>query len=175
MSLRIFGGNNSFTLAADRMIATFTNVPVHQTDFVNSIILQAYQACLDEFVEIEISSIRSDANYHFEMTGKVSASDILKVDKSNKLIERARSVSSIVVEPAIRFQIVDKDGRWNCKVTSEKSELVDAGLFLERIILVNDLTDIEAPVKQFELISRIEKMIEEFLKLTLVEESTHEN
>ena len=164
--LRIFGGSNTLTLKANALIATFPNITADRMDFVNSVIFQSYEALRNEFNELEIKSIEANAGYHFEITGeKKNAKDILDAGRHTELEKRAENVRDAVVEPAMRFQIVGKDGKWSAKVTVEKSELVQNGVFLLREIIVSDLGDYNTTRQQFDLVERIENMILELVGL----------
>ncbi len=67
----------------------------------------------------------------------------------------------------MRFRIVSKDGKWNSKITVEKSELVKNGIYLLREIKISDLSDCETTQQQFDLIERIDRMGIELVGLKL--------
>lgn len=158
-ALRIFGGNSTLTLRANGVIADFPGITPDRIQFVNSVIFQGYNALRTEFSELEIRSIESNAGHHLEIVGDGSAQEVLASDRNTALEGRARKIKDVVVEPATRFRLVGKDGKWNCKVTLEKSEIVKDGVFLYREIIVSDLSDCETTQQQFELVEHIDQAI----------------
>lgn len=158
-ALRIFGGNSTLTLKANGVIADFPGIAPERIAFANSVIFQGYQALRTEFSELEIGSILANAGHHLEVSGDGKAQDILAATSQAKLPKHSQEIPDIVIEPGMRFRIVGKDGKWNCSVTGEKSEVVQNGIFLLRELVVSDLTGYETTQQQFDLVERIDHMI----------------
>ena len=155
-ALRIFGGNNTLTLKANGIIAEFPSISPDRIEFADAVIFQGYQALRTEFGELEIGSIEANAGHHLEITDDSKSRDILAVGSQTELQKHANDLLDAVVEPGIRFRLVSKDGKWNSKVTVEKSEAVKNGIFLLREIIINDLSDCETTQQQFDLIRKID-------------------
>ncbi len=132
----------------------------------DAVIFQGYQALRTEFRELEIRSIEANAGRHLEITGDSKARDILAVGSQAELLKRADVLRDVVVEPGMRFRLISKDGKWNSKVTVEKSEVIENGIFLLRELIINDLSDCETPQQQFDLIRQIDLMALELVGLT---------
>lgn len=164
-ALRIFGGNSTLTLKANAIIAEFPSISHDKIEFADAVIFQGYQALRTEFGELEIGSIEANAGRHLEITGDRKAWDILAVGSQTELRKRADDLRDAVVEPGMRFRLISKDGKWNSKVTVEKSEVVKNGIFLLREIIINDLSDCETPQQQFDLIRQIDLMALELVGL----------
>lgn len=150
---------------ANGIIADFPSVTRDKIDFVNSVIFQGYQALRTEFKELEVRSIESTAGYHIEIDGGSEAQDILVAGSQKELQERAHNLRDAIVEPGRRFRLVSKTGNWSAKVTVEKSEVAESGIFVLREIVVSDLSDCETTRQQFDLIERIDLMVMELLGL----------
>lgn len=164
-ALRIFGGNSTLTLRANGLIADLPHILPDKFEFTNSVILQAYEALRTEFSELEIRSVESNVGHHFEIAGDGQARDILAVGDQTALLKRAHDIRDVVIEPALRFRLVSKDGIWRSNVTVEKSDLLENGIFLLREIVVSNLAGCETPQQQFDLITRIDLMIIEVVGL----------
>ncbi len=164
-ALRILGGNSTLTLKATGVIADLPNVLPDRIDFSNSVILQGFEAFRTEFSELEIRSVESNVGHHFEVAGDGQARDILAVGDQTALLKRAHDIRDVVVEPALRFRLVSKDGKWSGKVGVEQSEFVENGIFLFREIVVSNLAGCETPQQQLDLITRIDLMIIELVGL----------
>ncbi len=171
-TLRIFGGDSTLTLRANAVIADFPRIPPDRIQFYNGVIFQSYQALRTEFSELEIGSIEANAGHYLEITGDGKVEDVFTVVQNTALENRARNIQDVVVEPAMRCRLVSKDGKWNCKVTLEKSEMVTKGIFLHREIIVSDLSDCETTQQQLELVERIDQII---LRLFSLEPETQSN
>ena len=163
--LRIFGGNSTLTLKANGVFVEFPSVMPDRIEFVNSVISQSYQALRTEFSELEVRSIEANAGHHIEIAGGGKAQDILAAGSQMELQKRAQKLRDAVVEPGMRFRLVDKNGKWNSRVTVEKSELVESGVFILREIIISDLSDCETTQQQFDLIDRIDLMALELVGL----------
>ncbi len=166
---RVLGGANTLELTSNSLVATFPYFGGDQAAYVDAIILQTYAAVLNEFSEIRVDSIRSDANHHLALTGGATARDLLAAGAVKDIEKRSKNSGLVEIEPAIRFRIVDKNSKWNCRVGVEFSEYVAGGLFTDRSIMINDLTGRQAPDQQFKLVRHIEGMILELLQLEYVE------
>jgi len=158
-ALRIFGGNSTLTLRANGVIAEFPSVTPDRIPFVNSVIFQGYQALRTEFSELDIRSLESNAGHHLEIVGNGSVQEVLAGDRNKALVERAHKINDVVIEPATRFRIVSKEGKWHCKVTLERSEIIEDGVLLYREIVASDLSDCETTQQQFELIEHIDQTV----------------
>jgi hypothetical protein len=167
-ALRIFGGSSTLTLKADGIIADFPGFAPDRIEFTNSVIIQGYEAFREEFNELGIKSIESSAGYHLEITGDAQAGSLLGANAQPVLQQRSQNIRDAIFESALRFRLVGKDGKWNAKVTAERSELPDLaenGVFLLRQVVVSDLTGYQTVRQQFDLISSIDDMIFEVLDL----------
>ena len=164
-ALRIFGGNSTLTLKANEMIAEFPSLTPDGIELANSVIFQGYEALRAEFNELEIGSIRSNAGNHLEITGDTQVGSILCVSAPTALQQRSKNIRGAIFESALRFRLVGEDGKWNVKVTAERSELVNNGIFVLREVVVSDLTVCETTQQQFDLIESIDRMILEVLDL----------
>lgn len=169
--LRIFGGNSTLTLKANGVIADFPSITPDRIPFVNSVIFQGYEALRAEFSELEVRSIESNAGHHLEIVGDGSVQEVLAGDRNSALERRVRKSKDLVFEPAARFRLVSKEGKWNCKVTLEKSEVVNDGIFLYREIIASDLSDCETTQQQFELIEHIDQTVLTLTDLALETQS----
>ncbi len=164
-ALRIFGGNSSITLKANGVVVDFPHITPDRIEFVNSVIFQSYQALRTEFSELEVKSIEANAGRHLEIVGGSKAQDVLAASAQTELQKRAHVLGDAVVETGMRFRLVSKDGKWSSKVTMEKSEVVNNGIFLLREINLSDLSDCETAQQQFDLIKKIDLMILELAGL----------
>ncbi len=164
-ALRIFGGNSTLTLKANGIFAEFPSISPDRIEFADAVIFQGYQALRTEFSELEVGSIEANAGRHLEITGGSNARDILAVGSRTELLKRADDLRDAVVEPGMRFRLVSKDGKWNSKVTVEKSEVVKNGIFLLREIIINDLSDRGTAQEQFDLIRQIDLIALELVGL----------
>lgn len=164
-ALHIFGGNSTLTLKANGVIADFPSITPDRIEFVNSVIFQGYEALRTEFSELEVGTIEANAGHHIEIDDGSKDHDILAAGSHMELEKRARNLRDAVVEPGMRFRLVAKNGQWNSKVTVEKSEAVESGVFLLREIILSDLSDCETTQQQFDLIEQIDLMILELIGL----------
>ena len=166
-ALRVLGSNSTLTLRANGVIAEFPSITPDKIPFVNSVIFQGYQALITEFSELDVRSIESNAGHHLKIVGDGSVQGVLAGGRDLALESRAHKFKDIVVEPAVRFRLFSKEGKWNCKVTLDKSEVVKDGVFLFREITVSDLSGYETTQQQFELIERIDQTISALTDLAL--------
>ncbi len=164
-ALRIFGGNSTLTLKANGIFAEFPSISPDRIEFADAVIFQGYQALKTEFGELEIGSIEANVGRHLEITGDSNARDIMAIGSQTKLQKRADDLRDVIVEPGVRFRLVSKDGKWNCKVTVEKSEVIQNGIFLLREIIISDVSDLETAQQQFDLIRQIDLMALELVGL----------
>lgn len=164
-ALRIFGGTSTLTLRANGMIAEFPSITPDKIGFVDAVIFKGYQALREEFSELEIGSIEANAGHHLEITGDNKTQDILAVGSPTELQKRADNLRDAVVDLGMRFRLVSKDGKWNSKITVEKSDVVESGIFLLREVIISDLSDFETTQQQFDLVRKIEFMALELVGL----------
>ena len=159
VAIRIFGGNSTLTLKANGVVAEFPNIGPDKIEFVNTVILKGYEALRMEFSEIEISSIESNAGYHLKLGKSTAKNEIFKLDNQSALNKRAQEFHDVVVEPAQKFRVISKDGDWSTKVTLEKSEQFENGIFLLRELVVSNLSNFQTTQQQFDLIYRIDQIV----------------
>lgn len=164
-ALRIFGGNSTLTLKPNAVIAEFPSIEPDRIGFANTVILQGYEALMKEFSELEIGSIESNVGYHLKLKDHAQVHDILTSDNQTALQKRAQNLRDVVLEPAIRLRLVSKDGKWSSRVSLEKSDLIENGIFLHREVIVSDLAGYESTQQKFSLIERIDFMVFELFGL----------
>lgn len=161
-ALRVFGTNNMLTLRANTLMADFPNISPDRIEFIDSVILQGYQAFRSEFSEIEIASIEANAGRHYEIIDGSSAGDVIQAASNLRL---QGHFADVVAQPALRFKLVSKQGEWSSRATIEHSEVVENGLFFLRETNINDLSSYETVEQQFQLVERIDQMIIEMAGL----------
>jgi hypothetical protein len=69
------------------------------------------------------------------------------------------------VERGLRFKLVDKQGRWNSRVTIEKSEIATSDIFLHRELHISDVSGLDTATQVFELVSDIDRKILQFARM----------
>ena len=158
--LRIFGGNSTLTLKANGVSFDFPSTTPDKNEFVDWVIFRGYEALRSEFSELEVASIEAIAGFHLEIIGDAKAQDVLFASsRHTELVKRATSLQDVVIEPGMRFRLVGKNGKWNCKVFVENSDLVENGVFLFREIIISDLSECQTVEQQFELVYQINQNI----------------
>jgi hypothetical protein len=168
-SLRIFGSSNTLTLRANALVADFPAIPAAQLGFVNTLILQSYDAIKNEFTELEAASINSNAAHYFKLIDEKQPQNLLDRTDQVWLQGLSGAHADLVVEPALRFKLVDKEGRWNGRVTVEKSEISASDIFLHREIQINNLIGLDSTTALFELVTTIDYRILDIAGLKLEE------
>lgn len=173
--LRIFGGNSTLSLMASGVIAEFPYVAPEQINFANSVIFQGYEAFRREFNEVEIVSIQSNVGRHFEIVNNVQFQDFVAALAHTELQERALKFGDALFEAALCFKLVSKDGKWNSKVSVDKSDLGENYIFVFRELVVSNLVGFEAAQQQFDLIKNIDSMIRELVGLEFERQDSDAN
>jgi len=161
-TLSIFGGNSTLMLKPSGIIADFPNLGPDKVDWANTVILQGYEAIRSEFSELEIDTLDATAGYHFAYSEEKRIKEILSPGEPKKQIDLTDDHGSVTVEDGLRYGLVGFDGRWNARITVERSNAVESGIFIYREIKVNKLEGYETSTQQLKLIEQIDLMIFEF-------------
>jgi hypothetical protein len=164
-SLRVFGSNTTLTLRPNALVADFPVIAAAQLQFANSLILQGYEATRSEFSELQIASITSNAAHYFKIADDAQVYDVLGFDSEAEWQKRGKAHTDIVVERGLRFKLVDKQGRWNSRVTIEKSEIATSDIFLHRELHISDVSGLDTARQIFELVSDVDNKILQFLRM----------
>ncbi len=156
--LSIFGGNCSLMLKSSGIIADFPNLGPDRIEWANSVILQGYQAIRSEFDELEISTLETTLGHHFAYSDERRVKEILSSGKPQNQIDLTCNLAGAIVEHGLRFGLIGPDGKWNTRVTVEKSNSVQNGIFLLRETKINNLEGYDTPAQQLALIDQIDLM-----------------